>query len=168
MTTTQDTTNIDSRTFRNVMGLFATGVTVITTQINGETHGMTANALTSVSLDPLLVLVCVQKNAHMAEFLQTAGEFAINILNEGQADLSNYFAGIWADDKPAPDFDLVPWVGGPRLQGAIGAIACKIDEFIEGGDHWIVMGAVIDLYQPETADKPLLYYKGRYRKIRGD
>jgi flavin reductase (DIM6/NTAB) family NADH-FMN oxidoreductase RutF len=83
------TTKIDSRVFREVMGLFATGVTVITTRIDGETYGMTANAITSVSLDPLLVLVCVQTEAHMAKLLRQSGEFSINILNEDQEILSN-------------------------------------------------------------------------------
>ena len=165
MTITQTNTLIDNRTFRNVMGLFATGVTVIATQIDGEIQGMTANAVTSVSLDPLLVLVCVQKKAHMAEFLQASGEFSINILNEDQADLSNFFAGIWPNDKPDPSFEFDPWVCGPRLRGSIGAVACKIDELIEGGDHWIITGSVIDLYRQETPQNPLLYYKGQYGKL---
>ena len=102
----------------------------------------------------------------MATYLHQSGEFSINILNEDQDNLSNYFAGIWPDDAPPPPFALEPWVCGPRLQGTIGALACKINEFIEGGDHWIVIGAVIDLYQPEESSNPLLYYGGRYRRLR--
>ena len=79
MTTSKPERTIDSRTFRNIMGLFATGVTVIATEIDGEMQGMTANAITSVSLDPLLVLVCVQKEAHMVEFLRQSGEFTLPV-----------------------------------------------------------------------------------------
>lgn len=165
MSTPKPATTLDSRTFRNVMGRFATGVTVIATEINGEIHGMTANALTSVSLEPLLILVCVQKNAHMAEFLRRSGQFSVNILNEEQQDLSNYFAGIWASDAEAPAFSFEPWVCGPRLVNSIGALACRIEEFIEGGDHWIITASVVDLYHPDPVENPLLYYRGQYRKL---
>jgi len=168
MTTSKPDKTIDNRAFRNVMGRFATGVTVIATEIDGEIQGMTANAITSVSLDPLLVLVCVQKEAHMTAYLRQSGEFSINILNEDQENLSNYFAGIWPDDKPPPSFVLEAWVCGPRLQGILGALACEIKEFLEGGDHWIIIGAVIDLYLPEEPPSPLLFYRGRYRKVLGE
>lgn len=166
MTTPKNTTAINSREFRNVMGLFATGVTVIATEIDGEIYGMTANAITSVSLDPMLILVCVQKEAHMAQYLQETRQFSINILNQEQQDLSNFFAGLWPEDAEPPPFSFEPWVGGPRLTGATGALACKVDKFLEGGDHWIVTGVVVDLYsQSNPARNPLLFYRGKYRKI---
>jgi flavin reductase (DIM6/NTAB) family NADH-FMN oxidoreductase RutF len=155
---------LNSRAFRNVIGLFATGVTVIAAEVEGEIHGMTANAITSVSLEPLLILVCVQKDAHMARVLRQAGQFSINILAEDRADLSSFFAGMWPDIEP-PAFTFEPWSGGPRLQGAIGAIGCKISQFYEGGDHWIIVGEVIALYREEQPANPLLYYMGRYRKL---
>ena len=161
---TESNNPINSREFRNVMGLFATGVTVLAVEIEGEIYGMTANAITSVSLEPLLILVCVQKEAHMAAYLQQVRQFSMNILNETRDDLSNYFAGIWADPTP-PEFAFEPWVCGPRLTCAIGALACRIEQFIEGGDHWIVIGAVVDLYQAESPATPLLYYRGQYRKL---
>jgi len=164
MSIPKEATQIDSRTFRNVMGLFATGVTVVVTELNGETHGMTANAITSVSLDPLLVLVCVQKEAHMAEFLRQSGQFSINILNEEQAPLSNYFAGLWPDETP-PAFEFEPWVCGPKLKDTLGGLACKVDKFLDGGDHWIVTARVVDLFFIENPANPLLYYRGQYRKL---
>ena len=164
MADTGEANTLNSRAFRNVMGLFATGVTVIAAEAEGEIHGMTANAITSVSLDPMLVLVCVQKNAHMAGVLRQSGQFSINILDEEGADLSNFFAGIWTKPEPPP-FTFEPWVGGPRLQGAIGCVGCKITQFYEGGDHWIVVAEVMALYQPEAPAKPLLFYRGRYRKL---
>lgn len=165
MSTPKPAATVDSRAFRNVMGLFATGVTVLATEIEGEIHGMTANALTSVSLQPLLILVCVQKNAHMAEYLRQSGQFSVNILNEKQQDLSNYFAGIWASDAEPPAFNFEPWVCGPRLVNSIGALACRIEEFIEGGDHWIITALVVDLHHADQVVNPLLYYRGQYRKL---
>jgi flavin reductase (DIM6/NTAB) family NADH-FMN oxidoreductase RutF len=161
---TQPKTAITSREFRNVMGLFATGVTVLAVEIEGEIYGMTANAITSVSLEPLLILVCVQKEAHMATYLQQARQFSVNILAENREDLSNYFAGIWSDSEP-PDFTFEAWNCGPRLVGALGALACRVEQFIEGGDHWIVIAAVVDLFQAQTPANPLLYYRGRYRRL---
>ena len=165
MTSTKKSTVVDSRAFRNVMGLFPTGVTVIATEIGGKYFGMTANAITSVSLDPLLILVCVLKEAHMAHYLRESGRFSINFLNEDQEELSNFFAGIWPDAEPPPAYSFEPWVCGPRLGNAIGGLACTIEEFIEGGDHWIVMGSVVDLYNHEVPTNPLLYYRGQYRKV---
>jgi flavin reductase (DIM6/NTAB) family NADH-FMN oxidoreductase RutF len=164
MADTGEANTLNSRAFRNVMGLFATGVTVIAAEAEGEIHGMTANAITSVSLDPMLVLVCVQKNAHMAGALSQAGQFSINILDEQGADLSNFFAGIWTKPEPPP-FTFEPWIGGPRLQGAIGSVGCKITHSYEGGDHWIVVAEVIALYHPEGPANPLLFYRGRYRRV---
>lgn len=155
---------LDSRAFRNTMGLFATGVTVVAVEIEGQVYGMTANAVTSVSLEPMLVLVCVQKEAHLMNILPQAGGFSINILSEQQQDLSGYFAHMWHDPQP-PAFMFTPWLGGPRLEGAIGAISCQTREFLEGGDHWIVVGEVIGLYRAENPTNPLLYYRGQYRQI---
>ncbi len=163
VTTFKETTT-DSRAFRNTIGLFATGVTVIAVEVNGEFYGMTANAITSVSLEPLLVLVCIQKEAHLMEYLRQTDGFSINILNEDQENLSRFFANMWSNPEP-PSFTFFPWVGGPRLEGAIGGIACRITEFVEGGDHWIVLGRVIDLYCAENPANPLLYYQGQYRRI---
>jgi flavin reductase (DIM6/NTAB) family NADH-FMN oxidoreductase RutF len=159
-----DDVTIDSRAFRNTIGLFATGVTVVAVETNGEIYGMTANAVTSVSLEPLLVLVCVQKEAHLIQFLRQAEGFSISILNENQEDLSSFFANMWHKPEPPP-FAFIPWLGGPRLKGAIGAIACRTVEFVEGGDHWIVMGQVVGLYQAENPANPLLYYRGQYRRM---
>jgi len=160
---TEDST-LDSRAFRNTIGLFATGVTVVAVEVEGETYGMTANAVTSVSLEPMLVLVCVQKEAHLMAFLRRAEGFSINILSEAQQDLSNYFANLWSEPEPPP-FAFSPWLGTPRLEGAIGVIACRTTEFLEGGDHWIVLGQVIGLYRQENPANPLLYYQGQYRRI---
>lgn len=155
----------DSRAFRNTIGLFATGVTIVAVEAEGQIYGMTANAVTSVSLEPMLVLVCIQKEAHLMNFLSQASSFSINILSEEQQNLSAYFAHMWPDPQP-PAFTFTPWLGGPRLDGAIGAVACQTRELLEGGDHWIVVGEVIGLYRAENPANPLLYYYGQYRHIR--
>jgi flavin reductase (DIM6/NTAB) family NADH-FMN oxidoreductase RutF len=155
---------MDSRVFRNTIGLFATGVTVVAVEVAGEVFGMTANAITSVSLEPPLVLVCVQKEAHLMGFLHQSKGFSINILSEEQQDLSQFFANMWSKPEPPP-FTFLPWLGGPRLEGVIGAVACKTTQFIEGGDHWIVLGQVVGLYRAENPANPLLYYRGQYRRM---
>lgn len=164
MTPAEEDVVIDSRAFRNTIGLFATGVTIVAVEIKGEIYGMTANAVTSVSLAPLLLLVCVQKEAHLMQFLRQADRFSINILNEDQADLSSFFANMWPQPEPPP-FTFNPWLGAPRLEGIIGAIVCRTTEIIEGGDHWIVMGQPVGLYQAENPANPLLFYRGKYRQI---
>ena len=133
---------LDPRAFRNTIGLFATGVTVITAEVNGEVHGMTANAVASLSLDPMLLLVSVGKKAHMAGLLQIAATFTLNILRADQESLSTFFAGGWKQPEPPP-FQLVRWGDHPhmeatRLDNALAAIACAKHEILEGGDHWIV------------------------------
>jgi flavin reductase (DIM6/NTAB) family NADH-FMN oxidoreductase RutF len=155
---------IEARRFRQVIGRFATGVTVIASQIGEEVHAMTANAVTSLSVDPLLILVCVAQRARMAEFLIQEAGFSINILREDQQALSSYFAGSWKGKEPPP-FRFVPWGGKPRLEGCLAAIGCECYKTIEGGDHWIVMGNVVDLYQGIEPHKPLLFFGGRYNML---
>lgn len=146
------------------MGLFATGVTVVAARHEGEIHGMTANALTSVSLDPLLVLVCVGKQARMNRFIQHAGGFSINILSEDQEALSRYFAGSWKPVTP-PEFRFAPWEGGPRLVGCLASVGCLTDRFIEAGDHRIVLGRAVALHHGDPSARPLLFFGGRYRRL---
>jgi flavin reductase (DIM6/NTAB) family NADH-FMN oxidoreductase RutF len=155
---------IDPRAFRNTVGGFATGVTVITADIDGQPKGMTANAFTSVSLDPPLVLFCVGKKAHMGQTIHTATHYSVNILSATQRDLSTYFAGGWKDPSPPP-FSLTPWEGGHRLDGCVAALGCAIETIHEGGDHFIVVGRVLALYQREPAAAPLVFHAGRYTAL---
>jgi flavin reductase (DIM6/NTAB) family NADH-FMN oxidoreductase RutF len=160
---------LDPRAYRNTIGLFATGVTVVTTEVNGEVHGMTANAVASLSLDPMLLLVSVGKKAHMAGLLQTTPTFTVNILRADQESLSTYFAGGWKQPEPPP-FQLVRWEGQPqmgstRLEDALAAIACVKYEILEGGDHWIVIGRVVALHQGAPPHSPILFYGGRYYQL---
>lgn len=155
---------ISPREYRSTVGLFATGVTVIAVvHDDDELHAMTANAVTSLSLDPPLVVFCLAKRARMVDELRRANGFAINVLREDQQPLSDYFAGRRAG--PQPPFRFVAWHGGPRLEGCIAAIGCRLEAVLEGGDHYIVVGRVIDLYQSPEPRRPLLFYAGTYRRL---
>ncbi len=156
---------IDPRAYRNTVGLFASGVTVVAVvHDDDELHAMTANAITSLSLEPPLVIFCLAKRARMVDELKRANGFSINILHEDQQPLSDYFAGRRTGPTPPP-FRFVAWEGGPRLEGCTGAIACRLHEVIEGGDHYIVIGRVIGLYQSPEPRRPLLFFAGTYRHL---
>ncbi len=147
------------------MGLFATGVTVVTAQVDHETRGMTANAVMSVSLDPLLVCVSVGRRARMDEFLQRAGGYVLNILSEDQQALSRYFAGAWSHPSP-PEYRLEPWEGGPRLVGCLAAVGCRVEGMLDGGDHHLFLGRALAMHRAEGRLSPLLFFGGRYHRLR--
>ncbi|HXG38731.1 MAG TPA: flavin reductase family protein [Bacteroidota bacterium] len=155
---------IDPKLFRQTLGQFATGVCVIATEVDGQVHGMTANAVSSLSLDPMLILFCVAKKAKMAELMKQAQGFSVNILRDEQQALSTYFAGGWKEPK-APPFRFVPWTGGPRLEGCAAAIGCRLHQLVEGGDHWIVIGEVQALHLGIEPRNPLIFHAGMYRKL---
>jgi flavin reductase (DIM6/NTAB) family NADH-FMN oxidoreductase RutF len=155
--------DVDPRVFRQVVGHFAAGVTVVAATAEGEIHGMTANAFTSVSLDPPLVLVCVAKKARMAEFVRQAGGFSVNILREEQEALSTYFAGRWTG--ATPPFRFVAWQGGPRLEGCAAALGCELHDVLDGGDHCIPIGRVTAVHLGVEPRQPLVFYGGRYARL---
>src|SRR3989442_8421301 len=151
---------MDPKAFRRVLGLFATGVTVVAAQHDDEIHGMTANAINSVSLDPLLVLVCVGKHARMNQFIQGAGGFSINVLAEDQEPLSRYFSGAWPHQAP-PEFRFVPGPGGPRRVGALAAVGCVVDQRVGGGGHPVLLGRVAGPLVDRPRPPPLLLFRRR-------
>ncbi|MTV26563.1 N-acetyl-1-D-myo-inositol-2-amino-2-deoxy-alpha-D-glucopyranoside deacetylase [Nitriliruptoraceae bacterium ZYF776] len=160
---------VTTDTFRGVLGRFATGVTVMTTtSASGEPHGMTANAVSSVSLEPPLVLVCVERGAKMAELVAGSGVFALNILAADQPDVSDTFAD---PDRPlgAAEFAEVavtPGVtGAPVFDRRHGFVDCRVWATYDGGDHLIVVGEVVDL--GTGASEPLLYHRGGYAHLAG-
>lgn len=158
---------IDAATYRRTIGQFATGVTVVTTSVDGWVHGITVNALTSVSLDPLLLLVCIDKEAHGHEQLIEAGRFGVNILSDDQEDVSNLFA----TKAPPEQGQLrggVPYRlgahGTPHLEGSLAFVECDIVDSHEGGDHTIFMGQVLSA-EILRETQPLLFFQGRYRRL---
>jgi flavin reductase (DIM6/NTAB) family NADH-FMN oxidoreductase RutF len=158
---------MDAAGFRKIMGHFATGITVVTTSVEeGKLHGMTANAVTSVSLDPLLLLVCVTRTSHAYDELLRASHFGINVLAEDQERLSRLFA-----ERRPPEqgqlrgarYHLGP-SGSPLLEGCLAYLECEIRERFHGGDHDIFLGEA--LHGDVSRDAPpLLYYRGGYRSL---
>ena len=156
------------RNYRNVIGLFATGVTVLLTEKDGELRGMTANAVTSLSLDPTLLIVCPSKSSRFAQMLEVGANFSVNILGDHQEQDSNFFAGTQEGGLGKDDAcGIENWAASdtaPRLRDCIGAMACRVHQMHDGGDHWIVVGEVVDLYQGESEPWPLLFFEGGYHQ----
>ena len=155
--------SIDPCVFRHTVGQFATGVTIITTEIDRTIRALTVNSFTALSLDPPLVLFCVGKTTKTGQFMHVAGGFVVNILRQEQQDLSTYFAGGWTHPLPPP-FAFLEWEGGPRLEGCAAAIGCSTETIYEGGDHWIVVGRVLAMHRTPCA-APLIFFGGRYANL---
>ncbi|MGF1506355.1 MAG: flavin reductase family protein [Anaerolineae bacterium] len=156
----------DQREFRRTMGMFATGVTVVASGTADDFQAMTANAVTSLSLDPMLVLFCPRKTASIMPALQANETFTNKILTTHQRALSIYFANAWPDDRDPPTFEMEDWQGGPRLKYAIASVGCHLKELVDGGDHWIAIGEVLALHRSKQPMlNPLIYYRGRYREV---
>jgi flavin reductase (DIM6/NTAB) family NADH-FMN oxidoreductase RutF len=153
-----------SSDFRRVVGTFATGVTVITTGGAEEPYGMTANAFSSLSLDPPLVLVCVMSGTAGAESIGRNGVFAVNILRADQEALSRYFS---SRDRPRGEaaFREVSHrkaaTGSPIIDGTAGYLDCRLTASHEAGDHVIFVGEVLALHASDDP-KPLLFHAGQY------
>ena len=148
---------MDDREFRNAMGKFATGVTVITTEVDGEPHGMTANAFMSVSLHPKLIMISIDNRANMLDKIKEANKFAVNILADHQKDLSMHFAGQTKDEREI-DFQYIENI--PVLDGTLASIACDVDNSYVVGDRTLFVGKVLDIKQ--TDGNPLTFFTGKY------
>ena len=150
----------DPELFRDVFGHFATGVAVITSTGPSGSGGMTANALCSLSLDPLLALVCFENGARTLPIVRDAGRFAVNVLSAEQEDL----AGVFASKRPeAEKLDGVAHRiehGVPIIEGSVAWAACELRELLPGGDHTIGIGEVVGMGL--SGGRPLLWYRGRY------
>ena len=159
--------SLSAAEFRKAMGSFATGVTIITVDLDGEVHGMTANAFASVSLDPLLVLVCVDHGASTHAHLHARKRCGINILAENQRVLSEYYARpvrdhVQAEVEAGARFDRTAH-GTPKLIGALAYLECKLQTTQDAGDHTIFIAEVEDVMVGRG--EPLAYFRGKYHKI---
>ncbi|ATE55380.1 flavin reductase family protein [Actinosynnema pretiosum] len=153
---------------REVMRGFATGVTVLTTA-GRSTHGMTANAFSSVSLTPPLVLCCVARTALMHAAIVEEGEFAVSVLAQAQEHVARYFADR-SRPQGAAQFDGVGWrpgerTGAPLLAGALAWLECRVAHAYDGGDHTVFVGEVLSAACAPDDGEPLLFFGGRYRKL---
>ncbi len=155
---------IDQRLYRDVVGRFATGVTVVTFQTEDVTRGMTANAVTSLSLDPTLLLVCVDKRGTVHSQLRDAEAFAVNILAEDQVDISKTFSRRGVEGMAGVPYRLGA-TGSPIIDGVLAWFECAVHERLDGGDHTIYVGRVVDLALPRPEAEPLLFFGGAYHSI---
>jgi flavin reductase len=155
---------------RAVMGTYATGVTVVTSG-RDLPHGMTANAFTSVSLDPAMVLVCVKRTATMHATIMAHGTFAVSILAADQEALARYFASS-ARPHDEREFSTVsyrpgPHTGAPIIDGNLGWVECKLAAVYDGGDHSIFLGSVLGIGRSERSDA-LVFHTGRFVGVASD
>lgn len=161
------TQSFSTREFRDALGLFPTGVTVVTTQGPEHPYGMTANAFASVSLDPPLVLVCVVSGTEGSTSIRNNGVFAVNVLGEHQEELSRYFADRnrprgWATFEPISHQRAV--TGSPVLDGIAAYFDCRLEAAHDAGDHVIFIGRVVAISLNSDV-LPLIFHLGRYRRV---
>jgi len=161
---------IESHEFRAACGLFATGVTIITTTMpDGQFYAMTANSFTSVSLQPKLVLACLNNTSRGLAAIVQAGVFAVSVLSDVQAELSRHFADPKRSAGSAAFADFgcsVGAVGCPHFDDSVAAFDCRVHAIYPGGDHAIVVGEVVALaVEPES--EPLVFHRGKYRFVEG-
>lgn len=150
----------DPELFREVFGRFATGVAVITSSGPGGPGGMTANALCSLSLEPLLALVCFENEARTLPIVREAGRFAVNVLSAGQEHLAGVFASKLPEAEKLEGVGHRLEYGLPIIDGSLAWAACEVRELISGGDHTIAIGEVIGMGLGDG--HPLLWYGGQY------
>ncbi|ASN81720.1 MULTISPECIES: flavin reductase family protein [Deinococcus] len=157
-----DHAGIEPFEFRQTLGRFASGVTIITAADRDERRGMTASAFVSVSMTPPLILISVDNRAHMKTLLDEAEvtHFGVNVLSAAQRPLSDHFAG-----RPGPE-ESIPWFeheGLPLIGGAIAQLVCRKQQVIPAGDHTLYLGLIE--YSRYTDDDPLVYFRGQYHEL---
>ncbi|HXK60627.1 MAG TPA: flavin reductase family protein [Acidobacteriota bacterium] len=152
--------------FRRVMSYFVTGITVVTAVTpEGQIYGITVNSFTSVSLEPLLVLICLDNRLNGFSAFQVGGAFGVSILAEDQEDVSRYFARRGVERPEGVYFEGI--TGVPLIAGSLATLECEVVEVFPGGDHTIFLGAVkaCDL-RPEAETKgALVYFRSRYHRL---
>lgn len=149
-----------SRDLRTVLGNFATGIVVMTHRLGSDLAGMTINSFTSVSLDPPLILVSLDRSARMLERLTQEPTFAVSILGPDQEVVSRHFARQKGGEQPPQP---VVWESGaPFVHGATGGFDCVVEREVEAGDHILVLARVRGIWQVAEPQGGLLYYRGRY------
>ncbi len=151
----------DPEQFREVFGRFATGVAVITSMGPSGAGGMTANALCSLSLDPLLALVCFENRARTLPIVRESRRFAVNVLSAEQEDLAGVFASKLPEAEKLDGVEHQVRYGVPLIDGTLAWAVCELRELIAGGDHTIGIGEVVALGLGDG--EPLLWYAGNYR-----
>jgi flavin reductase (DIM6/NTAB) family NADH-FMN oxidoreductase RutF len=149
--------------FRAVMGRFATGVAVITATAAAGPVGMTANAVCSLSLDPLLLLVCFDRRARTLAVVRETGRFGVNVLAAGQEDVARLFAGKGPEHEKFAEVPHAVHDGIPVIEGVLAWVGCRLERLVPGGDHTIGIGAVEAAELGDEQADPLLWFRGGYR-----
>lgn len=159
---------IDSRTFREVLGQFCTGITIITTVHAEVPVGFACQSFAALSLEPPLVLFCPTKVSRSWQAIEASGKFCVNVLTENQKDISARFGSQAADKFAGIDWSTSP-LGSPVIDGSLAYIDCTVASVHGGGDHFVVFGAVKSLSAvPKVKPRPLLFYRGDYTGIEPD
>lgn len=155
----------NSDLFRKAWGSFATGVSLITTvEENGSVHGMTANGIASISLEPMLAMVCVGHSAKTYPILESTGKFGINILAENQKAIGEYYAKSDTPDGVAsPAIFKFTKAGTPFLEGSLASMDCRVINAHKEGDHTVFIGEVSEIEVSEGS--PLLFYTGKWMTL---
>lgn len=166
-----DLAPVDAALYRDVVGRFATGVLVATTRSGGVDHAMTVNSFTSVSLDPLLVLICAERISRFRDAVLDSGTWAVSVLSADALPHAERFAvrgrslnGQLADIP----YHVGAHTGLPILNQALAAVECETYAVHDGGDHDIVVGRVLNVSLPDADAAPLIYHGGRYRRLHRD
>jgi 3-hydroxy-9,10-secoandrosta-1,3,5(10)-triene-9,17-dione monooxygenase reductase component len=153
----------DPELFREVFGRFATGVAVVTSAAAAASGGMTANAVCSLSLDPLLALVCFENNARTLGIVREAGRFGVNVLSADQEEVAEVFASKVPESEKLDGVAHRYVEGVPIIDGALSWLVCSLQDLIAGGDHTIAIGEVVAMGLGDG--DPLLWYAGRYHEV---
>lgn len=151
---------MDERLFRDAMGKFATGITIVSINDNNEYRGMTVNAFMSISLNPKLIAVSIDENAGMYDKLKNTTKFGVSMLKEEQKDLSMIFARQKEKDRV---IEFIVRDDVPVIKDALATLSCEVDQKVKAGDHLILIAKVTDITIQDGS--PILYYGGKYRTI---
>jgi flavin reductase (DIM6/NTAB) family NADH-FMN oxidoreductase RutF len=152
--------------YRQVMGNWGTGVTVVSTKDkNGQPYGLTVSSFTSVSMDPILVLVCLDDRLSGLQFFKDSMNFGVSILSEAQQEISRLFAK--KDTLRPPELYFNGETGIPLIRDSLVTLECETTEIYPGGDHSIFLGKVLaaELHGAMQGTKPLLYFRGKYERL---
>ena len=155
---------VDAETFKRVLGSWATGVTIVTSQDGALRHGMTVSAFNEVSLDPPLVLICADKTSNTQALIERTRTFSVSILSQGQDQLSRLFANKEREELRFDSLDCeIGATGCPRIPGALAWLDCSVQQAVEAGDHVVYIGRV---EKAEVEDLgPLIHFRGEYGEI---
>ena len=155
---------VSASAFKDVIGRFASGVAVITSRLGGQDYGLTASAVTSLSADPPMLLICVNRSSTTHGAIHASGQFAVNVLSDQQAELARHFAR-----SAGSKFDGVGYTVGhsgvPLIIGALAVLECRVDKIVTGGTHTVFLGKVVHLHSAEGL--PLAYYRGVFGSFAG-